>query len=200
MRIPLKCSFFIAFLLTMMTTSCASIKTVNVWKDETSNERLQKVLVIAAAQVDFMQEHFENVLSERLASRGVEAVPGNKVFSQSGAKLEREAILAKVRELGIRNVLVARPISKEETSQLYPGGIYTVPLDYRDGWFRFYSYEPGSAYDAEFFTIVTNVYEVKGEKLIWSYLSRVKVENSREGAINPFIDVLMKQLQESKLL
>jgi hypothetical protein len=41
---------------------------------------------------------------------------------------------------------------------------------------------------------------VSSEKLIWTYLSQVKVENSREGAINPFIDILMKQLEASKLL
>lgn len=34
----------------------------------------------------------------------------------------------------------------------------------------------------------------------WSYLARVKVETSRQGAINPFIETIMKQLEKSELL
>ena len=92
------------------------------------------------------------------------------------------------------------------TLELIPGGVYFMPADYYAGWNSFYadSYSlvsaPGTAYDAEFFTVVTNIYDVRSDKLIWSYLSRVKVENSRQGAINPFIETLMTQLESSKLL
>jgi hypothetical protein len=108
--------------------------------------------------------------------------------------------------LGIDGVLVSRAINKEEYSRLTPGGVYFVPTDYYGGWYPFYtgSFAPvavsGRAYDAEFFRIVTNLYDVRSEKLVWSYLAQVKVENSREGAINPFIDTLMKRLEDSKLL
>ena len=207
MRIAMKGSVVIILVLTAALTSCASIKTENVWKDEARAQRLQKVLVIAVAQLDFMQKHFENVLSERLASRGIEAIAANKVFPGSTAKLEREAVVAKVRELGVGSVLVARQVSKEEVSQLFPGGVYVVPTNYYNaGWYGFYSggsvFVPisGTAYDAETFTLVTNIYEVSSEKLVWSCLASVKVEGSREAAINPFIDVLVKRMDESKLL
>jgi hypothetical protein len=205
MRISLKCTFFITIMLIAMTSSCSSIKTVSVWKEEGYNQRIRKVLVISTSEVDFMRNHFENVLSQSLASRGIEAVPSNKIFPQS-EKLDRSAIEAKVKELGIGSVIVTKVVSKKEESRLYIGGVYMVPTDYYSGWYGFYSGEfafvsvPGSAYDAEFFTIVTNIYDVSSEKLIWSYFSKVKVENSREGAINPFIDTLMKQLDANKLL
>jgi hypothetical protein len=189
-----------------LMTSCGSIKTLQVWKDDAYNQRLRKVLVIAVAEQDFMRNHFENVLSEKLISRGVEAAPGNKVFAQSKSKIDRESILAKVKELGIESVLVARSVGKKEYSELYAGGVYVVPTTFYQGYYGFYADSfavvsgPGGAYDAEFFTLVTNVYEVSSEKLIWSYLSEVKVENSRQGAINPFIDKMMKQLEDSKLI
>jgi len=206
MRISLKYSFFITLALVAAATSCASVKTENLWKDEGYSQRLQKILVISVAELDFMQKHFEDVLSDRLASRGVEAVPANKVFSRPGEELDRAAIATKVRELGIQSVLVARAISKEETAQLLQEGGYIVPVSYYSGWYNFYSGASllvpaaGSAYDTEFITIVTNIYEVGGEKLVWSSISKVKVEASRQGAINPFIDALMKQLEKSKLL
>ena len=46
----------------------------------------------------------------------------------------------------------------------------------------------------------THIYDVSSEKLIWAYLSGTKVEISRQGAINPFIETVIKQLESSKLL
>jgi hypothetical protein len=200
-------SVLITLALTAVMTSCASIKTESVWKDEARAQRLQKVLVIAVAELDFVQKHFENVLSERLSSRGVDAVPANKVISGSTAKLDRDAIVAKVRELGAGSVLVARVVSKEEAEQLLPGGVYAVPASYySSGYYGFYSggsvFVPisGTAYDSETFRMVTNIYDASSEKLVWSSLISVKVEGAREAAINPFIDVLVKRMEGSKIL
>jgi hypothetical protein len=206
MRHPLTYRFFIGFVFLVLTASCAPTKTLHVWKDDQYNQRLQKVLIIAVTEQEYMRDHFENVLAENLESQGIAAVASNKVFLQPGAKIDREAIVAKVKELGIGNVLVARSVSKKEVSQLTPGGLYFVPTNYYSGYYGFYDDSffavsvPGTAYDAEFFNIVTNVYDARSEKLIWSYLSQVKVEGSKQGAINPFITVLMKRLEESKLL
>jgi len=206
MKYQLICRFMIGLVLLILTASCASTKTLHVWKDDTYRQQLHKVLIIAITEQEYMREHFENVLAENLEARGIAAIPSSKIFPQPGAKLNREVIVAKVKELGVGNVLVSRSVSKKEVSQLTPGGIYFVPTDYYSDWYGFYSDSfvavtiPGSAYDAEYFNIVTNVYDARSEKLIWSYLSQVKVEGSREGAINPFIDVLMKQLQDNKLL
>jgi hypothetical protein len=180
MRTSWKCKLFTILVLLATTTSCASIETIDVWKDESSSHRLGKVLVLAVSEPDFMQKHFENVLSVRLSSWGIEAVPANKVFLQPGMKLEREAVLAKVREMGIGNVLVARAVSKEEASGLYQGGVYRNPAGLYTGWYGFYSrsFVPSSAYDAEFFTVVTNIYEVSSEKLIWSQPSHRSVDEA----------------------
>jgi len=206
MKRSLLYGFFIGLVFVTLTTSCSSMKTRYVWKDDTYHQPLRKVLVIAVAELDFMRNHFENVLSQSLAARGIEAIPGNKVFPQTEGKLDRQAVLAKVRELGIESVLVIRTVSKKEVSEFRPGGIYVVPTNFYQDWYGFYSdsfivvTDPGRQYDADYFTLVTNVYDVSGDKLIWSNLSEVKVENSRQGAINPFIDWLMKQLEDSKLL
>ena len=204
MKVLLRQSFLIALVVMLFTASCASTKTLSVWKDEGHNKKLGKTLVISIAELDFMRNHFENVLALRLGDSGIEAIASNKVMPQ--AKPDREVIAAKVRELGVENVLISRVVSKDEYSELMPGGVYYMPADYYSGWHSFYadSYSlvtaPGTAYDAEFFTVVTNIYDVRSDKLVWSYLSRVKVENSRQGAINPFIETLMKQLESSKLL
>jgi len=206
MRHPLTYRYFIGFVFLAVAASCAPTKTLHVWKDDQYNQRLKKVLIIAVTEQEYMRDHFENVLAENLESRGIAAVASNKVLPQPAAKVDREVIAAKVRELGIGNVLVSRSVSKKEVSQLTPGGLYFVPTNYYSGYYGFYSDSflavsvPGAAYDAEFFNIVTNVYDAHSEKLIWSYLSQVRVEGSKQGAINPFITTLLKQLDDGKLL
>lgn len=204
MNFLLRKGFFVILLVMLYTASCASTKTLNVWKDEGYSKRLGKTLIVAVAQVDFMRDHFEDVLAWRLSDRGIDAKASNKVIPQLGAKPDRAALVAKVKELGVENVVIAKVVDKDEYARLIPGGVYLVPDAYYSGWNSDESFlmvaVPGAAYDAEFFTVVTNIYEVQGEKLIWSYLSRVKVETSREGAINPFIETVMKQLERSKLI
>jgi hypothetical protein len=196
--------FLLGLALIAFTASCSSMKTLHVWKDEKFNQRLQKVLIIALAEQGYMRNHFENVLAERLADKGIDAVPSNRVLPNMGEKPDREALVAKVKELGFRNVLVSRSINKKEVSDFQPGGIMFASS--YEGWYGFYSSSyavvvaPGREYDADYYSLVTNVYEVSSEKLVWSNLSQVKVEGSKEGAINPFIEFLMKQLADSKLL
>jgi hypothetical protein len=198
--------FLVGLMVMLFTASCASTKTLHVWQDEGQRQKLGKTLVIAVAELDFMRNHFENVLALSLGEHGIEAIPSNKALPELGAKPDREALVAKVKAMGIENVVVSRVVSKDEYSRLIPGGVYFIPTDYYAGWSSFYSDSyslvavPGSAYDAEFFTMVTNIYDVHSEKLIWSYLAKVKVETSRQGAINPFIETIIKQLESSKLL
>lgn len=130
----LRKSFLIGLMVMLYTASCASTKTLNVWKDEEQRQKLGKTLVIAISELDFMRNHFENVLALRLRDHGIDAIPSNKVIPQLGAKPDREAIAAKVRELGVENVLVARAVSKDEYSQLIPGDVYLVPAGYYSGW------------------------------------------------------------------
>jgi hypothetical protein len=197
---------FIGLVVMLFAASCASTKTLHVWKDEGQSQKLGKTLVVAIAELDRMRDHAENMLAWRLSDRGIDAIASNKVIPQLGAKPDREAFAAKVKGLGFENVVVIRAVSKDEYSQLVPEGVYLVPVSYYSGWNSFYadSYSyvliPGTAYDAEFFTMVTNIYDVRSEKLVWSYLSKTKVETSREGAVNPFIETIIKQLENSKLL
>ena len=208
MNILLRKSFLIGLVVMLFTASCATTKTntLHVWKDEGQSQKLGKTMIFAVAELERMRDHMENMLAWRLRDKGIDASASNKIIPELGAKPDREAIAAKVKGLGVENVVVVRAVSKDEYSQLVPSEAYLVPMSYYAGWNSFYadSYAfvafPGSAYDVEFFTMVTNIYDVRSEKLVWSYLSKTKVETSREGALNPFIETIIKQLESSKLL
>lgn len=190
----------------LLAVSCAPKSTLHVWRDENYTQKMGKTLIIFVTDIDYMRNHFENVLAGRLVEKGVEALQGNRAMRQLGTRPEREEVAAKVRMLGIDNVMLARAVSKDEYSRLVPGGDYIVPMDYNTGWNSFYTdsfsivRDPLIVYDAKYFTVVTNIYDVRNDMLVGSYLTQVGAETSFDEAANMFIEMVLKECDGSKLL
>lgn len=194
---------FLCLLFVMLTAACATIKTLEAWKDETYTRPLQKVLVIAMARQDIIRNQAENVLSNHLVKRGVEAIPSHKVLPQSDAQPDLETVLAIVKELGVDSVLVARSISQKEiTNHQYGGVILESSAVHSDGGWYGYSYGYGydKQYDTDFFTVSTKIYDVTSQNPVWSYISQVKVEGSRQAAVNLLVPAIVKQLEIDQLV
>ena len=190
----------------LFTVSCAPKSTLHVWRDEHYPQKMGKTLVIFVTDIDYMRIHFENRLAGQLGDRGVEALPGNAVMRQLGTRPEHDAVVAEVRKLGIKNIILARAVGKDEYSRVVPGDVYIVPMDYNTGWNSFYTdsfsivTDPVTVYDAKYFTAVANLYDVRGDLLVGSYLSRMGAETSRDDAVDRFIEMVLKELTRSKLL
>jgi len=195
--------FFLCLLFVMLISACSTIKTLDIWKDDTYTGPLQKVLVIALARQDIIRNQAENVLSYQLSKRGIEAIPSHKVLPQSDAKPDREAVLAIVKELGVDSVLVARSISQKEiTNHQYGGVILGGTAVYSDGGWYGYSYGVSydKQYDTDYFTVSTKLYDVTSQNPVWSYISQIKVEGSGQAAVNLLVPEIVKQLEISQLV
>jgi hypothetical protein len=196
------CACF-ALLLVTLTASCAPIKSLDVWKEEAYTQSPQKVLVIARAQETSVREQFENVIANQLADRGVEVIRSYKVLPDSATKPDRETVVAKVRQLGVDSVLVARSISKKEiTNHQYGGVVLGGSAVYTGGSWYGYSYGRtyDKQYDTDYFTISTKLYDVSTEKPVWSHIVQVKVSGSRQGAVNELVPAIVEQLEGSEIV
>ena len=194
---------FLCLLLITLSSACAPVKSLDVWKDEAHTEPLQKVLIIGLAQRENIRNQFENVLSNQLTKRGIEAIASHKVLPQTEEKPDREAVLAKVRELGVSNVLVARSVNRREiTNHQYGGVVLGGVAVYSDGgWYGYgYGYSYNREYDTDIFTVSTRLYDVESQQPFWSYISQVKVTGSGEGSINLLIPTVVEQLEASQLI
>ena len=202
----INCKLFkplLCLLLVTVTTACAPIKKLEVWKDETYSSQPQKILLIALAKRDNIRRQSENVLANQLVKKGVEAIPSYKILPQSQDKLDRQAVEAKVRELGFDTVLVARSISQTEiTNHQYGGVILGGQAVYSSGgWHGYaYGYSYNREYDSDYFIVSTRLYDVHNERPAWSYLAQVKVDGSKEKAVNQLIPTIVEQLEASKIL
>ncbi|MDH4027167.1 MAG: hypothetical protein OEU57_17330, partial [Desulfuromonadales bacterium] len=150
-----------------------------------------------------VREQFENVLANQLSDRGVEVIRSYKVLPDLKAKPDRETVVAKVRELGVDSVFVARSISKKEiTNHQYGGVVLGGSAVYTGGsWYGYsYGYTYDKQYDTDYFIISTKLYDVGTEKPVWSYIAQVKVDGSRQGAVNVFVPAIVEQLEGSELV
>ena len=206
MNVFLRKNLLLLVVVMLFTVSCAPKSTLHVWRNENYCQKMGKTLVIFVTNIDYIRNHFENVLAGRLSDSGIEALPGNTVMRQLGIRPERDEVVAKVRKLGIENIILARAVSKDEYSRLVPGNGYIVPMDYNNGWNSFYAdsfsiyTDPLIVYDANHFTEVTNIYDVRGDILVGSYLLQMGAETSRDEAINLVVEMVLKELTSSKLL
>lgn len=191
-------------LMSIFLVACAPTKSIDVWKAEGYSDPIHKVLVIAVTREESIREYFENILTNELNDRGVYAVPGYKVLPRNNAKIDKQTVLAAVEKTGVDKVLVARSIKRKEITNHQYGGMFFAPdAIYTDGW---YSYYTGSMiytereYDTSYFTVATNLFELKTQKPVWSYLASVKVTDSRVGVVKDFVTLLVKELSASQLI
>ncbi|MBW2510844.1 MAG: hypothetical protein JRE01_02300 [Deltaproteobacteria bacterium] len=202
MKSPKRFRLFLCLLMVTVAAACSPIKKLEVWKEETYSTHPQKMLLIAIAKRDRTRRQAENVLANQLVKRGLEAIPSYKVLPQE-EKLDRQAVEAKVRELGFDSVLVARSISQKEiTNHQYGGVILGGTAVYSNGgWYGYgYGYSYNREYDSDYFIISTKLYDVDSEMPAWSYLAQIKVDGSRERAINQLIPTIVEQLEASEII
>lgn len=194
----------ISLLLLLLVAGCSPIKTINEWKDTTYTKKLHTVLIIAVVEQGYMREQFENYLNLELNALGIASIPSYKVLPQRGTEISREEVIEKVEQLDVDTVLVIRSIMKDSMTNYQPGGAYFATTGmYSDGWYTVYVGSvvfPVREYDIDYFTIATTLFDVQRHKPVWSDLSRVKVSGSRQAAINKFVPVIVKKLNESQLL
>ena len=194
---------FLCLLLVAVMTACAPIKQLEIWKDEAYTGHPQKILLIAMAKRDNIRRQSENVLANQLVKKGIEAVPSYKILPQSAEKLDRQSVEAKVKELGFDSVLVAHSISQKEiTNHQYGGVILGGQAVYSGGGWHGYAYgfSYNREYDSDYFIVATKLFDVDSEKPAWSYLAQVKVDGSKEKAVNQLIPTIVEQLAASKIL
>ncbi len=193
-----------SLLLLLLVVGCSPIKTIHEWKDTTYTKKLHTVLIIAVVEQDYMRAQFENFLNLELNALGIASIPSYKVLPQHGTKISREEVIEKVDQLDVDTVLVIRSIMKDSMTNYQPGGAYFATTGmYSDGWYTVYVGSvvfPVREYDIDYFTIATTLFDVQRNKPVWSDLSRIKVSGSRQLAINKFVPVLVKKLNESQLL
>ena len=210
MKIRTHARIALAALVLVTFASCAApSKITSSWSDPAiANHNFKKVVVVAATPNAAVRRQFEDYFVTELRARGVE---GMASYSFSGeGQLDKDAALAKLREVGADGVVVTRLVDKQQYETYYPPTYSTVaaPSAYYGGWYGYYSMgysymsSPGYTATNQLYKVETNVYDVANDKLAYSGLTETDLTSGEapESEIKPVIGVLVLDMEKHQIL
>ena len=195
----------VAILCLGVLSSCATTTLTGSWADPTyTGGRFRKVMIVGVARREMLRRIFENNFSSQLQARGVEGIPSG-TFSPGTEQLDKDAMAAKLTELGCDGVLVTRLIDQRTQATVYPPTGYAVPMAYHGGYYAYYrgayamAYSPGYVVENTTVSLETNLYDARTGGLVWSGLTDTIVSGDPAAQADELIKILVGKLAEAKL-
>jgi hypothetical protein len=201
----------------LIVTGCAATQVKQIWKDEAfQGGRLDNVLVIGVLKNNTARRAFESEFVKYFRYRGIIAVESFRVLSTDALEGDeaRDAIVQKIKELGINAVLLTRVAGSRTAEETIPGMTitagYGLPYGSYGAWGAYagvaYSFpgptQPttqGYSHVDKFLVIETQLFDVKTEKLIWAARSETRISDSPQEEIKPYISIIAERLFRDKL-
>ena len=152
-----------------------------------------------------MRKMFEGTFSTELQKHGVQGIPSG-TFSPGTEHLDKDAMAAKLTELGCDGVLITRLIDTRTQTTYYPPTGYAVPTPYYGGYYGYYygayaaAYSPGYIEETTIASIETNLYDTRTGNLVWTGLTDTEVYGDVKGQLNELIGLLIGKMTADKLI
>jgi len=201
----------------LAVTGCAATQVKQVWKDEAFQRGgLDNVLIIGILKNDTARRTFESEFVKYFKSRGIAARESFRVLPTDSLEGDeaRDAIVQKIKELGINAVLMTRVIGSRTAKETIPGMTitagYGLPYGSYGAWGAYagvgYSFpgpsQPttqGYSHEDTFLVLEARLFDVKNEKLIWAAQSETRLSGAPQEEIKPYIRVIADRLFHDKL-
>ncbi len=165
--------------VSILLAACASTKFISVWKDDAYRGNPAKIMVVAASNRPATRRVLEEEFVEELKKHETDAIASYTVL-QDQFLTDKGAIYAKAREVGADAVLITQLVGRwTENSE-------SVWITYRD----------------EYIDTVTDIYDMKSGKQIWTASSQTwRNENKSDDAqLQAFARVIIQKLSDQKLI
>jgi hypothetical protein len=173
-----KVNIFLACVLTiLLATYCNSTRIASSWKEpnkQVTVEKLNKVLVVALFKTETTRRRAEDEMAGYLNGKGVVSY---NYLDAATSNSNEEGIRSKIKADGFDGAVTMRLVDVDKEKTYNPGNLTRYPNYYRSFssyYFRNWSYyqEPGYYSTTKTFTVETNVFSIKEEKIIWTSLTK----------------------------
>jgi hypothetical protein len=171
----------------------------------------KKLLIITVAASEFVQVAFQDQMAAELKKRGINAVASHRYFGRY-TDAEKARFKKSVDDSDADFILLARVTNTadstlENRGQIVgPGGVpYGDAADLSGAYARYVypaSYVPSADASTKTVTAEASIFEVKGQKLVWSARTRTTNTQSTIGAdfAPQYITVILDAMKKDKLL
>jgi hypothetical protein len=164
-----------AVVVCLALAACASTRLVNQWQaPEYGGAGFDKILVIGISEEAGNRRAFEDVMTRKLAERGVEAIPGYRVLPRTDAAADEPTLLDAVRDSGADAVLMTRLVRVKDEVVYTPGyASGYVDTVGRPGFYGYYRsawsyYQPPRVDRYQVAILETNLWDADSQQLAWS--------------------------------
>jgi len=198
----------------ILAAACVSTKMVHSWVAPGFDKaNVKKVLVLGIAPNAAIRRTYEDSFSVALEKRGYQAVSGY-LWAPDATKLDREAIIAKIRAEHVTHVLVTRLVNSKDVETYHAPTVVGVGYGgygpgYYGSWSSYYSVgytavvDPGYTTVNTVVTLETNLYDASKEKdaLVFSGQSDTWTDQSNSGSnIDSVISRLLYEMRAQRVL
>ena len=178
---------------------------------ELSKAQFKKLLIITVASNEFVQIAVQDQMAAQLKARGVNAVASRRYFTRY-TDAERARFKKSIDDSDADFVLLARVTTTSDTAMENRGSVMGAngqPYSDASGIYGAYaryvypsSYVVGADASMKTVTAEASIFEMKGEKLVWSARTRTTNAHSTTGAdfAPQYIEVILDAMKKDKLL
>jgi hypothetical protein len=183
----------------LLLISCSSTKIVSSWCEpnkEITINNLNKVLVVAIFNTETSGHKAEDQMVGYLNGKGVQSY---NYFKSGFNKENEEAIRTKIKKDGFDGAVTMRliDVDKEKIytpseTNFYPEYFRSFSGYYYNRWN--YSTKEGYYTTTKTFTVETNVYSIKEDKIIWTALTETTNPDGLKNMTDEIAKVVYKQM------
>jgi hypothetical protein len=184
----------VALGLAFATLGCASTDMTSTWTDPAARgASLSKVAVVCLTKDPGLRRMAEDAAAAQL--KGAQAVPSYQVLGDANLQ-DREAVKAMLKQQGFQGVLLMRLAGV--TEQINPVTYGTFDGYY--GWAAGAVYDPAYLQTDTIVHVISNLYSLEEDKLIWSGVSQTFDPSSAKSLMIDVSKAVAKSIQKDRLV
>lgn len=179
-------------------TACASTTLRDSWYDTAyTGGTFRRILVLGVSGNISERRIFEDVMSQRLAATGVEAIPAYRYLADDGQAAE-PALDAAVRTSGADALLMSRVRGIDRRTSVTTMMAPTPGF----GWYGLYQswYPVTEVRQYDIATVETSLFAANGKRVVWSGMTETYEPTSVAKDAPGFAGVIVKALQQRGLV
>ena len=178
-----------------LTMGCATTEMTNTWTDPSAKgAAMSKIAVVALSKDAGLRRMAEDAMASQLT--GAQATPSYQVLGDTDLK-DREAVKMKLKAAGFNGVLVTRLAGINE--QVTAVGPYDTFDGYYD-WAGGAVYAPGYLETDTVVRVISNLYSLDDNKLVWSGTSKTFDPSSASQFMTDVSKAVAKSLQKDRIV
>jgi hypothetical protein len=182
--------------LAIAAVGCATTEMTSTWTDPTARgSSMARIAVIALSKDPGLRRMAEDTAASQM--RGAQAVPSYQVLGDADLR-NREVVKAKLLAQGFQGVLVMRMAGVTEQVTAV-GGPYGTFDGYYD-WAGSAVYAPGYLETDTIVHVVSNLYSLDQNKLVWSGVSQTFDPASAKSFMTDVSKAVAKSLEKDRLI